>query len=336
MLRRLPVYLLLDCSESMAGPPLEAVENGLATMLTALRKNPYAMETVYMSIITFDAKARLAVPLAEISSITIPRLSVRPGTCLGAALALLHNSIQEDVVRTTADQKGDFRPLVFILTDGQPTDEWQLPITRLRGVTPQLANIYAIGCGDEVDFTMLGRIADVCLHMRWLSVESFAQFFVWMSASVQSMSVTPDEKPNLEKFLFNEGLERVDPANPPPLSEGQRLFFHVCCRNTKKHYLMRYRFEPVAGCYVAQDAIPLADDFFSDGTFKAPAVSSDLLYGAVECPYCRNSNWAQCGFCKHLFCLEDGFNEPGLTCPLCETRLSFSHNEAFGVEGSMG
>ncbi|UQZ90238.1 hypothetical protein C4J81_13920 [Deltaproteobacteria bacterium Smac51] len=337
MIRRLPVYLLLDCSESMAGPPLDAVENGVVTMLAALRKNPYAMETVYMSLITFDAKARVNVPLSEIPSIVAPRLSVRPGTSLGAAINLLHESLKNDIVKTTAGQKGDFRPLVFILTDGQPTDEWQSAVARLREASPRLANIYGIGCGDEVDFTTLSRIADVCIHMRGLSTESFAQFFVWMSASVQSMSVAPDEKISLEKFPLQEGMELVDSANPPPLSErGQRLYFHVCCRETKKHYLMRYRYEPAFRFYLAQDGIPLADDFFSDGAMKAPAVSSDMLHGAVDCPYCQASNWAQCGFCKHLFCISEDFDEPSLVCPVCETHLTGGRGGAFGVEGSMG
>ena len=337
MLRRLPVYLLLDCSESMAGPPLDAVENGVVTMLAALRKNPYAMETVHLSLITFDAKARVTVPLTEIPAITPPRLSIRPGTSLGAALDLLHDSLQKDIVQTTAGQKGDYRPLVFILTDGQPTDEWQPAAARLRAASPKLANIYGIGCGDEVDFTALSRIADVCLHMRGLSTESFAQFFVWMSASVQSVSVAPDQKVSLDKFPLQDGMELVDQDNPPPLSErGRRLFFHVCCRKSKKHYLMRYRFEPSFDLYLAQDAIALDDDFFSDGALKAPAVSSDALHGAVDCPYCRASNWAQCGFCKHLFCIDEGFDEPSLVCPVCETKLTGGHSGAFGIEGSAG
>ncbi|MDR0355310.1 MAG: VWA domain-containing protein [Deltaproteobacteria bacterium] len=337
MLRRLPVYLLLDCSESMAGPPLDAVENGVVTMLAALRKNPYAMETVHLSIITFDAKARVTVPLTEIPSITPPRLKIRPGTSLGAALNLLQESLKNDVVKTTSERKGDYRPLVFILTDGQPTDQWRPAADRLRSTSPKPANIYGIGCGDEVDFTALNQIADVCLHMRGLSTESFAQFFVWMSASVQSMSVAPEEKVSFEKIPLQPGMELVDRANPPVLSErGERLFFHVCCRKTKKHYLMRYRYEPAFELYIAQDAIPLEDDFFSDGALKSPAVSSEMLHGNVPCPHCHADSWAQCGFCKHLFCIEEDFNEPFLVCPLCETKLTGFSGGSFGVEGSMG
>ena len=39
-MRRLPVYLLLDTSGSMAGEPIEAVKNGVQMMLHSLRQNP--------------------------------------------------------------------------------------------------------------------------------------------------------------------------------------------------------------------------------------------------------------------------------------------------------
>jgi uncharacterized protein YegL len=321
----------------MVGPPLEAVGNGVVTMLAALRKNPYAMETVCLSIITFGAKARQVVPLTEVQAVPPPRLSIQPGTSLGAALDLLRECIEAEVVKTTASQKGDFRPLVFILTDGQPTDQWAQAADRLRGVKPRLAHIYAIGCGDEVDFSPLSRVADLCIYMRGLSTDSFAKFFVWMSASVQSLSVSTDDRVSLEKMPLSEGLELVDPAAPPPVAPGgQKLYFHVCCRKTRRHYLLRYRNEPQAGVYLAQDAFPLPDDFFADGSLKSPSISSDLLYGAVGCPFCGSAGWGQCGFCHHLFCLDENFDEPNLTCPVCETALSRGHSGSFGVQGSLG
>lgn len=51
-MRRLPVYLLLDTSGSMYGEPIEAVKNGVQTLISTLRSDPYALETAYISIIT--------------------------------------------------------------------------------------------------------------------------------------------------------------------------------------------------------------------------------------------------------------------------------------------
>jgi uncharacterized protein YegL len=320
----------------MAGEPLEAVEIGVHSMLSALRRNPYAMETVYMSIITFDAKARVAVPLTDIASIEPPILSFKPGTRLGAAIDILYDSIQSDVIKTTREQKGDYRPLVFILTDGQPTDDWQGPLKKLRDARPHLARIYAIGCGDEVDYGTLSRMADVSIYMKGLSPESFAKFFVWMSASVQSMSVAPEEKVNLEKIPLQEGMELVDPDNPPKFTmDKQRLFFHVCCQKTKKNWLLSYKFDPEVDGFLAYQAVPVPDDFFSEGSMKSPSVSADILFGAQNCPYCGNLGWGKCGACQHLFCLDDEASEY-VVCPVCGANLSLGDSSGFDVEGSQG
>lgn len=64
-MRRLPVYLLLDTSGSMYGEPIAAVKNGVEMLLSTLRQDPYALETAYISIITFDSTAQQIVPLTD-------------------------------------------------------------------------------------------------------------------------------------------------------------------------------------------------------------------------------------------------------------------------------
>lgn len=336
MLRRLPVYLLLDCSESMAGQPLESLEKGVASMLMALRKNPYAMETVFLSVITFDAKARQLIPLSEIYTIAPPRLALRPGTALGAALTMLGDKLETEVIRTTADQKGDFRPLAFILTDGQPTDEWRAAAERLRNARPAIASIYGIGCGGEVDFATLGQIADVCIHMRDLSQDSFAKFFVWMSASVQSLSIEAGDRVNLDKIPLRDGLDLLDSTSSIRPAVTASLYFHVRCRNTRKTYLLRYAPSSGGETYTATEAHQLPDDFLSEGAMPRPGISSSCLRGFLACPYCGNPVWAKCGNCEQLFCDSLDSNEP-VTCPNCETTLIESEEGTpFGVSGSAG
>ena len=48
-LRKLPVYLLLDCSASMSGSPIQAVNQGVGTIYTELCNNPRALSTVKLS-----------------------------------------------------------------------------------------------------------------------------------------------------------------------------------------------------------------------------------------------------------------------------------------------
>ena len=69
-IRRLPVYLLIDCSGSMAGEPIEAVKQGIKALLSELKGDPQALETACLSVITFDSTARQVTPLTELMLFT--------------------------------------------------------------------------------------------------------------------------------------------------------------------------------------------------------------------------------------------------------------------------
>ena len=65
-MRRLPVYFVVDVSESMVGEPIEQVQNGMRNIIQDLRNDPYALETVYVSVIAFAGKAKSLSPLTEL------------------------------------------------------------------------------------------------------------------------------------------------------------------------------------------------------------------------------------------------------------------------------
>jgi uncharacterized protein YegL len=71
-MRRLPVYILLDTSGSMRGEPIHSVNVGLQSMLSALRQDPYALESVHLSIITFDLEAKVYLPLTPLDQVQLP------------------------------------------------------------------------------------------------------------------------------------------------------------------------------------------------------------------------------------------------------------------------
>jgi uncharacterized protein YegL len=323
-MRRLPVYILIDTSESMAGEAMEAVQRGLDAMLATLRKNPHALETVWMSVITFDSRAKVVVPLTEIGDFTLPQLTIKSATALGSALQLLTVRIKSEVQKTTSDFKGDYRSIVFLLTDGQPTDRWEQAAEALKNVKPKIANIYAIGCGRDVDYTVLSEISDIAYHIREVNGDLIGKFFVWMSASVQSMSQGAEGPISLEKSPFgsNGGFDLIDPYNLPEQPDHPlQVFLHSRCTNTKKFYLMRYTFIDEHRVYLCTNAHKLPDDFFSEGTDdSASAIPSDLLYGSAPCPYCRNAGWGQCGNCGQISCNPDPL-PPQIQCPTCEHIL---------------
>ncbi len=187
--RRLPVYLLLDVSGSMQGDPIEAVRHGVRALISELRGDPQALETAYLSVITFNSSARQVTPLTELMLFKEPQLSAGGATALGAALRLLADCIKSEVRKSTETQKGDWRPL----TDGAPTDDWREAAAVLKTTKP--ANIIACAAGAYADTTVLKEITECVLMMNTLSAGDLAQFFAWVSSSVKMSSKSLDAKP---------------------------------------------------------------------------------------------------------------------------------------------
>ena len=81
-MRRLPIYFLIDISESMVGEQIQHVEDGMATIIKAIKQDPHAIETVWISIIAFAGQAKTLVPLQEVVSFYPPKFPVGGGTSL--------------------------------------------------------------------------------------------------------------------------------------------------------------------------------------------------------------------------------------------------------------
>ena len=189
-MRRLPVYLLLDTSGSMHGEPIEAVKNGVQILLSNLRQDPYALETAYLSVITFNETAKQVVPLTELPSFQAPALNASGTTSLGGALSLLASSIEREVAKTTAEEKGDWKPLVFIMTDGEPTDDWTKGFAKLKQAKTGM--VIACAAGHNADTSILKQITEVVVELATADSNTIKAFFKWVSASISTGSQKVD------------------------------------------------------------------------------------------------------------------------------------------------
>lgn len=206
-MRRLPVYLLLDTSGSMFGEPIEAVKNGVQILVSTLRSDPYALETAYLSVITFNSTAQQDVPLTELAAFQQPNLSAGGCTALGEALALLSKKADAEVTKTTAEQRGDWKPLVFIMTDGEPTDDLAKGLAEFN--KRKWGVVVACAAGQAANTNTLKQITECVVQLDTADSATIKSFFKWVSASISTSSMKVED--GLGEAT---GLSELPP--PPP------------------------------------------------------------------------------------------------------------------------
>lgn len=186
MARRLPVYLLLDTSGSMQGEPIEAVRVGLQTMLTALRQDPAALETVWLSIITFDSDVKQLMPITELESFTLPQINIPQSgaTFLGKALEVLCACYDKEVIKNTAEHKGDWMPLLFIMTDGSPSDLGLYREMIAQVKMRHFGNIVACAAGSKAKESYLQELANTVVSLDTTDSNTFKLYFKWVSDAI--------------------------------------------------------------------------------------------------------------------------------------------------------
>ncbi|MEE4741443.1 VWA domain-containing protein [Pseudomonas alliivorans] len=191
--RPLPIIVLADTSGSMAvDGKIEALNKGLKDMIASFSSESRLRAEIQFSVITFGgSQAELNLPLTPAHQLQSFTPLVAEGmTPLGGALSLASQMI-EDATRV-------YTPVVVLVSDGYPNDDWEVPFARLiNGERSSKATRFAMAIGADADEQMLRDFANdpEAPLFRAENARDIHRFFraVSMSVSVRSQSATPNQ-----------------------------------------------------------------------------------------------------------------------------------------------
>lgn len=188
---RCPCVLLLDTSSSMQGRPIQELAEGLERLRTELLGDAMAQKRVEIGVITFGP-VRRAAEFTTVDQFEVPPLSARGDTPLGAAVEAAIAMVRERKDQYRQAGVAYFRPWIFLITDGAPTDDWSRAAEAVReGEAGKAFSFFAVGV-EQADMDVLRRLS--VRPPQKLEGLKFGQLFQWLSSSLAAVSHSrPDD-----------------------------------------------------------------------------------------------------------------------------------------------
>jgi uncharacterized protein YegL len=188
---RTPVCLCLDVSASMAGQPIEELARGAAQFIEELQGDPIAAASVEICVVTFGATVSVPLDFSSLAGLNprIPLVASGPtpmGEAVSKALDLL------EVRKCEYQNTGvDYhQPWLVLMSDGAPTDATAESASRTSTLVSQRKlSVFAIGIGANAAPAVLAQFSPARQPLKLAGVR-FAEFFQWLSRSVQRVSAS--------------------------------------------------------------------------------------------------------------------------------------------------
>ena len=205
--------LLLDISESMAGAPLQELQEGLAVYKDELFADTLARKRVEIAIVTFGGTVQVAQQFVTPEYFTPLTLMATGETPMASAIITGLDLLKSRKDEYKAGGIGYYRPWVFLITDGAPTDadtpQWPEAVRRIQeGEDQKNFVFFAVGV-EGADFERLKQLSKRAEPQKLKGLR-FRDLFKWLSTSQQTVSRSKvDESVALPNPAAPEGWATV-------------------------------------------------------------------------------------------------------------------------------
>jgi len=184
---RCACVLLLDVSGSMSGRAIDALNEGLRAFAGDLSTDPLARQRVEVAVVTFgNDGVQVVDEFVTAGQYEPSRLKAGGGTPMGEAIVRGLDLVEARKAQYKANGIVYYRPWVFLITDGEPTDDWKEAAARVHAA--EAANglaFFAVGV-EGANLEVLSSIATrTPLKLQGLK---FVELFVWLSQSQRTVS----------------------------------------------------------------------------------------------------------------------------------------------------
>ena len=209
----LPVILLLDVSGSMSGSKINNLNKAVEDMLATFAQEEKMETEILVSVITFGGKVELRVPYTKASQVQWQELQADGGTPMGTTLKMSKAMIED---KGTTPSRA-YRPTVILVSDGQPTDDWEKPLESFisEGRSSKCDRM-AMAIGGDADETVLKRFIKGTPHELFYAENAgqLHEFFqrVTMSVTMRTQSKNPNEVPAPSEIKLDGGSIKSNTA----------------------------------------------------------------------------------------------------------------------------